>query len=191
MRKRLLWILITILLLVIIIVAIPKPFSFPFKRNEHVTDKIGKPFVELKLIDTTATVQTIDFSQAPLTIVDFWYGDCPPCLDEMKDFNKLLKKHIDSVKIVSVSINSLENWKSLFHSDKKHYHFLKTPNPNWKHFVLKSNEDPRLRNDIPSDNHDFIRTQFKTHSYPIYFVVNRQGIVVETPASAVEYLEAL
>ena len=191
MRKRQLWILISILLLVIIIITVLKPFSLSFKRNEVVANKIGKPFIELSLIDTTATGQTIDFNQAALTIVDFWFGDCPGCLDEMKDFSRLLKKHNDSVQIVSVSINSLANWKSLFYSEKKHYHFLKTSDPNWKHYALKSKEDPRLRNDIPTDNHEFITNQFNTHSFPVYFVVNRQGVVVETPASAVDYLEAL
>ena len=191
MRKRQLRILISILLLAIIVIVILKPFSLPLKRNKVVADKIGKPFIGLSLIDTAAADQAIGFNQAALTIVDFWFGDCPPCLDEMQDFDRLLKKQNDSVQIVSVSINSLANWKSLFYSDKKRYRFLKTFNPNWKHYALKSNEDPRLRNDIASDNHEFILTQFNTHSYPVYFVVNRQGIVVETPASAVDYLEAL
>ena len=191
MRKGQLWILVSILLLVIIIITVLKPFTLSFKRNEVVADKIGKPFIELSLIDTTAAGQTIDFNQAALTIVDFWFGDCPGCLDEMKDFSRLLKKHNDSVQIVSVSINSLANWKSLFYSDLKRYHFLKTSNSNWKHYTLKSNENPRLRNDIPTDNHDFIRTHFNTHTFPVYFVINREGVVVETPASAVDYLRSL
>ena len=107
----------------------------------------------------------------------------------MQQFNALLDKHADKVQIISISINSLNIWNSLFVSENNRFAMLKTGHPNWKHYVLKSTEDPRLRNDIPGDNLQYILSQFKTNQFPLYIVLNDEGKVIATPLSAIQYLK--
>jgi hypothetical protein len=61
--------------------------------------------------------------------------------------------------------------------------------PNWKHLVLKSSEDPRLRNEIPGDNVRLLENTFQSTNMPMYFVLEKSGIIKATPFSLSKYLE--
>jgi len=165
----------------------PKEFSI----NEKVNKLIGTQFEEFRLIDTSGKNVTINYKNFDYTIVDFWFSECPPCLKEMKQFSELLRKAKSNIQIVSISINNYQLWKGLFSTNHTAYSFLSEANTNWRHYTLRSDEDPNLKNDIPGDNYNVIQSRYNTHDYPLYLVLNEEGKIITTPRSAVEYLEFL
>jgi len=114
--------------------------------------------------------------------------ECPPCLEEMKKFEDLIKNNDQFVRIISISINSYEKWKQAFDNSNKKFSFLAKSVKNWQHLVIKSEESSELNNDIPSGNTQFLLDRFQSHNYPMYFVLDNKGTIISTPFSAVDYL---
>src|SRR5688572_18801604 len=75
------------------------------QQEKSLTEKIGERFTIGDLKDSTSNLATLDFSKSDVTIIDFWFNDCPPCIDEMKQFAELLSNTKSKVSIVSISIN--------------------------------------------------------------------------------------
>ncbi len=128
-------------------------FYFKFKRYETdavkkrqlITNHIGEKFKIGNVIDTSGADVNVTFERSDLTIIDFWFNTCPPCIEEMQQFNSLLQKQEGKISVISVSINSFNVWSSLFRTQNPAFSFLLKPNKNWTHVALKSNENPNLK----------------------------------------------
>jgi thiol-disulfide isomerase/thioredoxin len=117
------------------------------------------------------------------TIIDFWFGECPPCIAEMKKFQTLLRGNENKVSIVSVSIDDLKTWKRLFHSDNPRYDFLKKSIKGWTHAILIPPTDSFVN--APG----YIISNFSTNTFPCYFVLDKKGIIKDSPVSAVDFIK--
>ncbi len=60
-----------------------------FKRTPPIT-QIGQHFKLNNIVDTSGSKVELDFSQSELTIIDIWNNNCPPCIEEMKQFLNLM-----------------------------------------------------------------------------------------------------
>ena len=85
------------------------------KVEEIVNEFNGQSFVLDGLVDSTDQATQLDFTKSDLTIIDFWFKDCPPCIKEMQQFESLLKDKEKHINIVSISINQFWVWKPLLH----------------------------------------------------------------------------
>ncbi|GAB4092807.1 TlpA family protein disulfide reductase [Flaviaesturariibacter terrae] len=191
MSKKTIFIICLILSLISVGFVYYEPAAPAFQQDKRLAPMIGKRFDAIDLLDSNNVATELSPEQDSLTILDFWMDQCPGCMREMKQFDTLLRKTKASVSLVSVSINSFNTWKALFHARNNLYSFLGTANPRWTQVVLKSAEDPRLRNDIPMDNLALIKERFQTNQLPLYIVLDAKGQVVAAPESAVAYLQWL
>jgi len=74
---------------------------FQLMKNS-LTKDIGKPFKIENVIDTSGKPIKLDFSKSDLTIIDFWFKDCPPCIEEMQRFPKILAGREGKILIINV-----------------------------------------------------------------------------------------
>lgn len=49
-----------------------------------------------------------------ITLIDFWYKGCIPCLKEMEKFTPLISGKENKITDISISKDDKENWKPLF-----------------------------------------------------------------------------
>ncbi len=154
-------------------------------------ENVGEIFPIEGFLDTAGVEQKIDLDKSKLTIIDFWFNECPPCNEEMSQFRELIKGKEKDIGIISISISSFPEWKSVFSSRLKRYSFLKDSLPNWKHLVVKSGENPALRNSIANDRHTELKSRLNVNSFPSYFVLDNKGKIILRPVSAVSYLKKL
>ncbi len=56
------------------------------KEMNSLKENIGEKFQVDNIIDTSGKLIKLNFSESEITIIDFWFSDCPPCLKEMKQF---------------------------------------------------------------------------------------------------------
>lgn len=149
---------------------------------------IGKKFDLDNFIDSNGKTATLNYAGSDLTIIDFWFSDCLPCIREMKQFEKLIAKRNGEVKIISISINSYDEWKKTLRSSSKKFSFLSSPVLNWTHLALQSNENPTLKNEIPGDNLRALSDRFQSQRFPMYFVLDTTGTIIASPFSAVDFI---
>ncbi|TDH25629.1 TlpA family protein disulfide reductase [Segetibacter sp. 3557_3] len=133
----------------------------------------------------------LDFTQYDRTVIDFWFSECPPCIAEMKQFEKLLRGKEKNLQVISISINRYGLWKSILEKPTGTFFFLSADVDNWKHYNLRSSQDERLKNDIPLDNNEQLQKRLNVTFYPAYFVVDRSGVIIARPISAVDYIKDL
>ena len=150
---------------------------------------IGSKFPVDNLLDSSGAVAKIDVSKSEKTVVDFWSRDCPPCLKDMHHYSKLIQRRDKEISVYTVNINRYDIWKPLLHSSTKPFSILSRPVSNWRHLVLKSNEDPKLNNPVPNDNASLLQNTFQTGNLPMYFVLDKNGIIKATPFSLSKYIE--
>lgn len=148
----------------------------------------GKQFVLANLTDSAGHLSVPDFRQSDVNIIDFWFKSCPTCIDEMKQFETLLKGLEEKVTITSISIDNFDTWRSVLQGQNKRLDFIARPVANWKHLDMVS---------APADsnqsaytvNSTFLRENFGVTSYPGVFVVDRNGKIIAAPESAVAYIK--
>jgi thiol-disulfide isomerase/thioredoxin len=149
---------------------------------------LGEKFNIDNFIDSNGIITKLNFTQSEITIIDFWFSDCLPCIQEMKQFGYLIAEKSKEIKIISISINSYDEWKKALRSSSKKFSFLSRPISNWEHLVMKSNEDPTFRNDIPGDNIKTLSDRFQSQRFPMYFVLDKTGTIIASPFSAVDFM---
>jgi peroxiredoxin len=159
------------------------------KAIESLNKNIGEKFIVDNFIDTSGEEIKLDYTQSDITVIDFWFNDCPPCNEEMSQFRDLIKGKDKKITIISISVSSYEFWKKLFIEKTTRYAFLTTSIPNWQHVNLKSNDDPRLKHSISSDRLNELTTKLNVTFFPAYFVLDKNGVIKARPISAVEYIK--
>lgn len=160
-------------------------------NNTHLLSyHIGEKFETESFLDIDGNPIKLDLAKSEVTIIDFWFNTCPSCISEMKQFESILNGNEKSVSIISVSINNYSLWKNTLTSKNPNFSFFIHNISNWKQVVLKSNEDPKLKNEIPRDNLDFLSEKYTTNSFPTYLVLNKEGKIIATPFSAIHYIKS-
>jgi thiol-disulfide isomerase/thioredoxin len=168
-----------------------------FKANEKyeklyssaINMYVGSKFSLDNFLDSSGADTKIDVSHPDITVVDFWFKDCPPCLKDMKHYSRLIQGRDKQIQVVSICINRYDIWKPLLHSRGKRFAMLSESISNWRHLVLKSNEDPQLHNDVPTDNAQLLENTFQSNKFPMYFVLDKNGIIKATPVYLTKYIE--
>ena len=160
-----------------------KVYTIPLQNH------VGEKFDIDKFIDANGENINLDFTRSEITIVDFWFSDCLPCLQEMKQFKNLITGKDKEIRIISISVNSYNEWKRVLNSSSERFSFLSAPVSNWEHLNMRSTEDPKLNNEIPGDNMDSLSNRFQSQNFPMYLVVDKKGTIIASPFSAVEFIK--
>lgn len=114
---------------------------------------IGNHFPIELFKDENDNYYDTDFLKGKPTIVNFWFTNCPPCIEEIPDLYKLKKDYGDSVNFIAVT----------FDSRKRVNKFLeKKPFFNFYH--------------IPDSQKPI--NKLKVKSYPLTFLLNKEGKIV-------------
>jgi peroxiredoxin len=159
-----------------------KKYRFQSKR-QAINQWVGKPFPVLPLENRDGKTVRLDLSQSAYTIVDFWFGNCPGCITEMKQFDGVLKEKEKNITIVSISIDPREAWQKTFEGNIPAFSFLTKPVINWHHLLVNFNQAE------DKNNAQHLSEILNVTGFPSYFVLDKQGIIKATPASAVNYIK--
>ena len=113
--------------------------------------------------------------ESKITIIDFWFVGCAPCVSEMRQFDSLLKGREKEISVISISIDDAKYWKT------PNSPFLTKTVDNWKFYTLDTKVLP--------DKNKYLRDLFNIKYFPSYIVVDNKGKIVEVPGSAVDYIK--
>lgn len=158
-------------------------------QKKSLTDHIGDTFRIQNVLDSTGNQVQLDLSKSDLTIIDFWFNECPPCINEMKQFSEVLTGKEGKISVISISINQFWLWKPTLTTHTGRFSFLNNNTTNWKQYVLKTSQDEKLKNEISLDRVQEIEILYNITFFPAYFVVNKKGIILERPMSAVKFIK--
>ena len=149
---------------------------------------IGKHFELTGFIDSSGNTVQPGFAANDITLVDFWFRACPTCLDEMKQFETVLKGAEKKLTVISICIDDYSVWKKLFKEPSGAWAFLAKPVANWQHLVIKRNAgaDPSTAYE---ENSNMLGEKLGVTSYPGIFVVNREGKIIAIPETAVGFIK--
>lgn len=156
------------------------------KRRAVIEQQISKQFPFKHGIDTSGNSTVLNLQQTPITIIDFWFKNCPACIAEMKQFERLLKGKEESVSIISMSIDKFDVWKKAFNPAEKRFEFLSRSIPNWKHLMVAADSNGVTVN---KSGGQLVAEKLGVNSYPSFFVLDKLGNIIATPESAAAYLD--
>ncbi|MDP4239829.1 MAG: hypothetical protein Q8904_10220 [Bacteroidota bacterium] len=74
--------------------------------NQNINKKLELNYV----VDTLRNKVMLNFD-SKVTIIDFWFVGCAPCVSEMRQFNSLLKGKEKEISVFSISIDDADYWK--------------------------------------------------------------------------------
>ena len=160
-------------------------------NKKGLDQNIGDEFRLENILDTAGNAVKLDFTKSEVTIVDFWYNECPPCIEELNQFGSVLAGKENKVSVISISLNQPWAWNE---SRAKHagpFKFFEKKLPNWTHFVLKTKLDSALKNSISDDRVTELEETYNVSFVPAYFIVDKTGKILQRPESAVGYIKKL
>lgn len=116
-------------------------------------------------------------------MAEFWFRNCPYCRAEMQQFEQLLKGKENGLSIISICIDDVEVWKKIMKGNDPKFKFLNYSLPNWKHYLLN------FKNEAGENtNPSVLAKRLNITSYPAFFVLDKNGLIKATPASAIAYI---
>ena len=157
-------------------------------KQHSLSEKVGTKFQIGNLVDTAGKAMQIDFSKNDLTIVDFWFRSCPPCIEEMRQFESLLNGKEGKISIVSISVNNFRAWKATLYQPMQ---LFPLGVRNWEHLAVRDSEADRFGNEMAVKRILELEQDLNVKFFPSYFVVDKDGVIIERPESAVEYLKGI
>ena len=116
--------------------------------------KVGDKFPQTEFHDLEGNPHDFSEFHGKWCLVDFWNSGCSPCLRAYPELHELKEKYLDTLEIVSLSIDSESRWRKA--SEK-----MPTIGHNW-------NEG--------KENYG-IFGRLGTHTYPTYLVVTPEGTI--------------
>ncbi len=153
-------------------------------KRQAINQLAGKPFPALPLLDVNGKPGSLDLSQSANTIIDFWYRNCPACIREMQQFEAVLKGKEETISVISISIDPNEVWQKTLSGSAPVFSFITKPVENWHHLLLNFPQEEGGKN-----NAEHLSELLSVTSFPSYFVLDKQGVIKATPASAVSYIK--
>jgi hypothetical protein len=106
-------------------------YGFTKINDRYLNQNINKKFELNYVVDTIGNKLKLNFDNK-ITIIDFWFVGCSPCISEMEQFSSLLKGRENEITIYSISIDDSQYWKI------PNSPFLKYSAINWKFYSLDS-----------------------------------------------------
>lgn len=161
------------------------------KQKKSLYDHIGEKFEIPNILDSAGNKIKLDFTKSDLTIIDFWFNDCPPCIKEMNQFANVLSGKNKRISVISISINQFWLWKKTLKEHVGRFAFLDNNLSNWAQYTLATRDNEKLKNNISSDRLSELQKAYNVTFFPAYFVVDRNGIIQERPVSAIDYISKL
>lgn len=155
-----------------------------YKKRAAIDAQVGKKFPFSNGIDTSGKTVRLDLKQTEFTIIDFWFKNCPECIEEMIHFEDAIKSAKQPVTIISMSIDKFPLWKQAFDTNNKRLAFLSKPVPGWKHLMVPPDSI------LNKSGGQLVAEKLPVTGYPFYFVLDKTGNIIATPSSAVAYLKA-
>lgn len=147
---------------------------------------IGEKFQLDNIVDSSGNPVTLDLSGSDITIIDFWFNTCPPCIEEMMQFASLLPGKETKINVISLSVNNFPLWKKTLDEHSGRFSFLATSFSNWQHYNLRSAQE--VKQQVPADRLEELRDKYGVELFPAYFVLDKNGIILSRPASAVKFI---
>jgi len=161
------------------------------KQKASLSDHIGDVLKIEGISDSAGNQVKPDLSKSELTIIDFWFNDCPACIKEMNQFAGLLAGKERKISVISISINQPWLWQQTIKTPTGKFSFLENRLSNWTHYVLQTKDNEKLKNDISTDRLEELKKLYNITFFPAYFVVDSTGIIKARPESAVSYIKQL
>jgi len=124
-----------------------------------------------------------------ITIIDFWFKGCKPCIEHMEQFIPLISGMDNKISVISISVDDRNIWEPLFKEDSP-LPFLTKKISNWKHYSVADTtfKESEYRT-VTRNASDFLLDRFGVKSFPFYMVLDRNGNLIDVPASGLEYIE--
>ncbi len=120
---------------------------------------------DFTLEDTRGNKVTLSALRGKVVLVNFWATWCPPCKEEMPSMDKL-QRIMAGENFVMLAINADENARTV------------VPD-----FLVKNPHDFT----VLYDDQGAIKGQYGVYKLPESFIVNKDGIVVEKVAGAIDW----
>ncbi len=153
------------------------------KKRAAIDAQVGKKFPFSYGIDTSGIKVPLNVAQSPITIIDFWFKNCPECIEEMMQFENTIKSAAQQVNIISMSIDKFPVWKQAFDTTNKQLAFLSRSVPGWTHLMVPTDST------LNKSGGQTVAEKLSVTGYPSYFVLDKNGNIIATPASAVDFLK--
>jgi len=143
-------------------------------NDRYLNQNINKKLELNYIVDTLGNKVVLNFD-SKVTIIDFWFVGCAPCVNEMRQFDALLKGKDKEISVFSISIDDAKYWKN------PNSPFLTKTVSNWKFYAMDSK--------ALADKNKYLQDLFNFKHFPSYIVIDKKGNIIEVPISAVAYIE--
>ncbi len=135
--------------------------SFPIEDYKPPTDEDYKlldtgmlaPKISGTIFPNYEKVSALNFEK--ITLIDFWYTSCMPCINAIPHLNKLYKKYGNKIDVIG--INPYEVSKK---DSEKIYNFLRRTPIDYPIYLVDT---------IPSD--------YNIKAYPTLYIIDKKGLV--------------
>jgi thiol-disulfide isomerase/thioredoxin len=94
------------------------------QKNKIEENLLQKQFPAYSLHNLENEIINSEKYKGKPTMINFWFKNCAPCIDEMPALNKLKEKYQDQVHFVAITFNIADEVKNFLSENKFHFEHL-------------------------------------------------------------------
>ncbi len=100
------------------------------KQAAKLKETVGQPFPDFELVDYDGKEVKSDDLKGKITVVNFWFKECKPCILEMPELNELVEEYKDNsnVQFIGFSTTAKDRLPSFF--EKHDFDYRIVPDSN-------------------------------------------------------------
>ncbi|WP_298893352.1 TlpA disulfide reductase family protein [uncultured Psychroserpens sp.] len=127
------------------------------KHTTWLKHTLNKPFPEFSFTTLNGKTYNENDLKGKVTVLNFWFIHCSPCIREMPELNKVVKKfdNNSNVQFLAPSLDSEETLNEFFKKTSTKFTYQVVPDVN-----------------------DFVKG-FKVKGYPTHLIIDKKGIIRE------------
>lgn len=122
----------------------------------------------LDIFNTDGKTFTLSQNLDKVTVLNFWYTDCDPCVAEIPHFNEVAVEYESQVNVVAVHRYDGERMRSEIADNINSE--IANRKESWTNYKIKFVYDSKVREERLAD-------MFEIQAYPVTVIINKQGVI--------------
>lgn len=96
------------------------------EQEAKLQESIGQPFAKFSLVDYDGKEVSSNDLKGKITVINFWFKECKPCIMEMPELNKLVRDYKDNanVQFLGFSTTAKDRLPSFFEKHSFEYRII-------------------------------------------------------------------
>ncbi|WP_177217499.1 peroxiredoxin family protein [Thermoflexibacter ruber] len=135
-------------------------------------NQLGTPAHNFKVITIQGDTIELKNLKGKIVVINFFFAECPPCIAEIPDLNRIVNKY-QTQEIIFLAISSSNDKERLKYLQAL---LLEKKGFEWQYTLCPAYDYETLGHSFKSSNRKIANELYMTNTYPTHIIIDKDGL---------------